>query len=337
MTINPLPFALTLGGITFLLTVIWGDPFIEVLKRLKIGAHIREDAPDWHADRAGTPTMGGILILVPVLLITLMLNIVNLLRPQEGGTGVSILLPLFALVAFGALGAVDDLLKLRTRGEGLSARTKIIGQIIFAGAVAITFSLANGGFQFANEVYVPVSGVSLPIPSWLFIPIAMFIIIGFSNAVNFTDGLDGLAGTVTVAAFVAYGLIALVQGQIYLMQFCFIMVGACFAFLWYNAIPAQLFMGDTGALALGACLGVVALMSGQWILLPLIAIVPVAEVLSVIAQVVYARWTGGQRLLRRAPLHYHYQVGGWSETQVVQRFFTISILAAMAGVALALL
>ncbi len=141
----------------------------------------------------------------------------------------------------------------------------------------------------------------------------------------------------TASAFAAYGLLALLQGQIFLVQFCFIMVGACFAFLWYNAVPAQLIMGDTGALALGAALAVVALMTGQWLLLPIIAIVPVAEALSVVAQIIYFHWTGGQKLLRRSPLHYHFQLGGWSETQVVQRFWLVGILSAMVGVALALI
>ncbi|HRE49493.1 MAG TPA: phospho-N-acetylmuramoyl-pentapeptide-transferase [Aggregatilineales bacterium] len=337
MIINPLPFALTLGAIAFLITVIWGDPFIEVLRRLKIGQTIREDGPDWHSERAGTPTMGGILILVPVVLITLMVNGVNLLRAAEGGTGISILIPLFTLITFGALGGADDLLKLRTKGEGLSPAAKTVVSLVLAGLAAGALSLVNGGFQFANELYIPISGIRLAISPLIYIPLAIFIIISTSNAVNLTDGLDGLAGSVVAAAFVAYGLIALVQGQIFLVQFCFVMVGACFAFLWFNARPAQLFMGDTGSLALGATLATVALMSGQWVLLPIIAVVPVTEVLSVIAQVMYARWTGGIRLFRRAPIHYHFQLGGWSETQVVQRFFTISLFAAIIGVALALL
>jgi phospho-N-acetylmuramoyl-pentapeptide-transferase len=337
MIINPLPFALTLGSITFLMTVIWGGPLVEILRRLRIGQRQRADGPDWHGAKEGTPTMGGVLILIPVLLITLIVNVVNLLQPREAGTGISILLPLFTLLGFGLLGAIDDLLKLRTHGEGLSPRLKLMGQIGMAGISVVFLSLVNGGFQFANEIYIPVMGIYLSLPPVIYMPVAMIIIIGMSNAVNLTDGLDGLAGTVTASAFVAYGLIALVQGQVFLVQFCFIMVGACFAFLWYNAVPAQLIMGDTGALALGATLATVALMTGQWILLPVIAIVPIVEMLSVIAQVLYARWSGGQRLFRRSPLHYHFQLGGWSESQVVQRFWMLGILSAMIGVALALI
>ncbi len=365
MTLNPLPFALTLGGITFLLTVIWGGPLVEVLRRLKIGQNIRVDGPTWHSDtKEGTPTMGGLLIIIPVCLIMLGLNFVNLITlsnsVQMSGinallplfirhaldlsaptripvTGVSILLPLFMMVSYGFLGGLDDWLKLRSKGEGLTIRTKILWQIGLAGITAIFLSLVNGGFQFANEIYIPIMGLHVPIAPLLYIPLAIFLIVAVSNAVNFTDGLDGLAGTVTASAFAAYGLVALLQGQIFLVQFCFIMVGACFAFLWYNAVPAQLIMGDTGSQALGASLATIALMTGQWLLLPVIAIVPVAEMVSVVLQIIYFRWTGGQRLFKRSPLHYHFELLGWSETQVVQRFWLVGILSAMVGVALALL
>jgi phospho-N-acetylmuramoyl-pentapeptide-transferase len=338
MVLNPLPFALTLGGITFLLAVIWGGPFVKVLKHFRIGQRIRADVADFNRSKEGTPTMGGLLILVPVFLITLALNLVNILRPTASGrvTGISILLPLFIMVGYGLLGGIDDYLKLSSNGEGISARAKLAGQIILATIAAVVMSLVNGGFQYANQISIPVLGV-IPLSPVLYIPLVIFIIIATSNAVNFTDGMDGLAGTVTASAFAAYGLVALLQGQIFLVQFCFIMVGACFAFLWYNALPAQLFMGDTGSLALGAALATIALMTGQWLLLPIIAIVPVAETISVVLQVLYFRWTGGQRLFRRSPLHDHFRMSGWSETQIVQRFWLVGILSAMVGVALALL
>jgi phospho-N-acetylmuramoyl-pentapeptide-transferase len=169
-----------------------------------------------------------------------------------------------------------------------------------------------------------------------YIPVAMFIIVGFSNAVNFTDGLDGLAGLISATAFAGYGAIAMLQGQVFLVRFCFTMVGAIFAFLWYNAYPAELFMGDTGSLALGGTLAVVALMTGQWALLPVIAIIPVSETLSVIIQVAYFKWTKGRRLFKMAPLHNHFELSGWSEPQIVQRFWLVALLAGMFGVALAL-
>jgi phospho-N-acetylmuramoyl-pentapeptide-transferase len=334
---NAVPLALTLGTMAFLIAVIWGAPLVEVLRRLKIGQQQRADGPDWHDSKAGTPTMGGLLIVIPATLITLMANFVNLTRFNQAGTGLSILMPLFVLVGYAALGATDDLVKLRTKGEGISARAKLIVQVALALATAGVIALAGGsGFQYSNEVFLPILGVAVPLSPVIYIPLMAFVIVGMSNAVNLTDGLDGLAGTVTASAFAAYGLIALLQGQIFLVQFCFIMVGACFAFLWYNALPAQLFMGDTGSLALGATLATVAFMTGQWLLLPIIAIVPVTETISVILQIIYSRWTGGERLFRRSPIHFHFQLGGWSETQVVQRFFLVAILSAMVGVALAL-
>jgi phospho-N-acetylmuramoyl-pentapeptide-transferase len=184
------------------------------------------------------------------------------------------------------------------------------------------------------DLYLPGIPVAIHLGIW-YIPIAAFVIVASVNAVNFTDGLDGLAGIIAATAFVAYGMIAALQGQVFLMRFCFTLVGVLFAFLWYNAHPAELFMGDTGSLAVGAVLAVVALMTAQWALLPLIAVIPVAETLSVGLQVTYFRWTKGKRLFKMAPLHHHFELLGWSETQVVQRFWLIALLAAMISVALA--
>ena len=333
-----LPFALTLGAITFLLTAIWGEPFVEILRRLRVGKQIRETGPQTHFAKTGTPTMGGILIVVPVVLITLGLNLARLVKEQL--TGSSILLPLVVLLGFGLLGAIDDvegIRGLRERGEGIRARTKFAVQFLMAALAAVVMAFVGGGFQNANGVYIPLFTSFVELPFWIWIPVAVLVIVGFSNAVNFTDGLDGLSGIITASAFAAYGVIAHLQGQTFLVQFSFIMVGACFGFLWYNAHPAQMFMGDVGSLALGAALGTVAMMTGQWLLLPIIAIIPVAEVMSVILQIGYFRLTRGQRLFRMAPIHHHFELVGWSETQVVQRFWLVGILSAMLGVSLALL
>jgi phospho-N-acetylmuramoyl-pentapeptide-transferase len=258
---------------------------------------------------------------------------------REGLTGQSILIPLFVLVGFGILGFIDDaegiLSASRPIGEGISARAKMMGQILLA--AVMVFLMSFGDVQFSNQVLLPLIPTAIDVPAWLWIPIAMFIIVGTSNAVNFTDGLDGLAGIIVATAFAAYGIIASLQGQSFLVQFAFIMVGACFGFLWYNAKPAQLFMGDVGSLSLGATLGTLALMTGQWFLLPFLAIIPVATALSVIIQVAYFKYTGGQRFFRRAPIHHHFELVGWSETQIVQRFWLVAILSAMVGIALVLL
>lgn len=334
-----LSVALSVGLVAFLLGVIWGGPFVEVLKRLKVGKQIRLEIADVHQHKMGTPTMGGILIVLPVIFTTLALNLVNLIRTV---TGASILLPLFVLVGFALLGAYDDYEGIRISrggrpiGEGISGRAKFAAQVILALLTAAVISLFDGGFQFANQMTIPLLGITIPLSPILFIPIAAFLIVAMSNAVNLTDGMDGLAGIITASAFAAYGVIAFLQGQIFLVQLCFIMVGACFAFLWYNAHPAQLFMGDVGSLALGATLATVAIMTGQWLLLPVIAIVPIVETVSVILQVLYYKATKGQRLFRRSPLHHHFELSGWSETQVVQRFWLVGLLAAIVGVALAL-
>ena len=324
--------ALALAGFSFMLTVIWGQPLLRILRHLKIGESIRVDGPQRHISKLGTPTMGGVLFILPVLLITLLLNAASLLGLTMLGR--SIFLPMGTMIAFGVLGSMDDWKKLRGKRSderGMRARTKFIIQIAFGLIISI-------GLQFilqAPQIYLPWVNTTLALGIW-YIPIATFLIVGFSNAVNFTDGLDGLAGLISATCFATFGLIALMQGQIYIARFCFTLVGALFGFLWFNVHPALLIMGDVGALPLGATLAVVALMTGQWILLPMIAIIPVSEILSVVLQVGYFRFTKGKRLFKMAPLHHHFELMGWSETQVVQRFWLIGLLAAIIGSAIAL-
>ncbi|MCU0495899.1 MAG: phospho-N-acetylmuramoyl-pentapeptide-transferase [Anaerolineae bacterium] len=334
----PLPFALTIGGLTFLLGVIWGGPFIETLRRLRIGKNILVELSESHQKKRGTPTMGGIMIVIPALTICVAVNIVSVI---QRGQGASIFLPLIVMFGFAILGMIDDWAGIQKsrgiEGQGISARAKLLGQLVLSFVAAGAISLYGGGFSFANQVTLPLIGISIPISPILFIPLTVFIIVATSNAINFTDGLDGLAGIISASAFAAYGVIAFIQEQYFITQLCFVLVGACFAFLWFNAHPAQLFMGDTGSMALGATLGIVSVMTGQWLLLPIIAIVPVSETLSVILQVSYFKWTKGQRLFLMAPLHHHFEKSGWSETQIVQRFWLVGLLSAMIGVALVLL
>jgi len=322
-------FALALSGISFMLTVIWGQPLIRVLRYLKFGDTIRLELRDRFMTKMGKPTMGGVLIILPVLLVTGLLNAVSLLGLSVIGR--SVLLPLGTMVIYAMLGATDDWQKLRgKKGEGMRARTKFILQAAAAVVIAI-------GLRYvldAPEMIIPVTGAELSLGFW-YIPIAAFIIVSSMNAVNFTDGMDGLAGLISATAFAAYGAIALFQGQLFLGRFCFTVVGALFGFLWFNVHPAELIMGDTGALALGATLAVVALMTGQWLLLPVIAIIPVSETVSDIVQIAYFKITKGRRIFKMAPLHYHFELSGLSETQIVQRFWLIGLLAALIGVALA--
>ncbi len=323
--------ALALSTLAFMMTVIWGSPLVRSLRYFKIGKLIRVEGPDRHITKMGTPTMGGVMIILPVTLLTVLLNAASLLGVDVLGR--SVLLPLVVMLSYGLLGAIDDWEGIRgpRSGLGMRARTKFVIQVILATGVAIVLKYILG----VPDMYWP--GVEEPISvgNW-YIPIAVFVITAFSNAVNFTDGLDGLAGLIAATAFAAMGGIALLQNQVFIGRFCFTLVGALFGFLWFNVHPAELFMGDTGSLSLGATLGVVALMTGQWLILPLIAIIPVSEVMSVVLQVLYFKITKGKRLFKMAPLHHHFELLGWSETQVVQRFWLVSLLFAMLGIALAL-
>lgn len=326
--------ALSLAGLAFMLTVIWGGPLLRILRHFKIGKLIRVEEPGHHNVKMGTPTMGGVLFILPVLLLTVLLNAVALLGLDVVGR--SVLVPMLVMTGYGLLGGIDDWQGLRgkRRGEGMTARVKFMMQLLLGIGTAWVLKYMLD----VPEIFIPgvnfLGGIDLN--DYLYIGIAAFIIVSESNAVNFTDGLDGLAGLITATAFVAYGSIALIQGQIYLARFCFTIVGALFGFLWFNVHPAELFMGDTGSLSLGATLAVVALMTGQWPLLLIIGIVPLCEALSVTIQIGYFKLTKGKRFFKMAPIHLHFELLGWSETQVVQRFWLIGLLAAMLGIGLTL-
>jgi len=322
---------IAISGLSFLMTVIWGDPMIRLLNNWRIGKIIREDGPDQHMGKMGTPTMGGIMFMIPVTLLTILFNAVSIFGFNLLGR--SVLLPVITMWSYALLGMIDDWEGIRgpRKGLGMRARTKFAIQVILA--IAIAFALRDilkvpQLYWFTSEEVINLGA--------LYIPIAVFIIVGMSNAVNFTDGLDGLAGLIAATAFAAFGFVALIQGQSFLARFCFSLVGALFGFLWFNVHPAMLFMGDTGSLALGATLGVVALMTGQWLIIAFIAVIPVSEALSVVLQVIYFKATKGKRLFKMAPLHHHFELKGWSETQVVQRFWLVSLIFAMLGIALVL-
>jgi phospho-N-acetylmuramoyl-pentapeptide-transferase len=324
-------FVLGLAMLSFVMTVIWGTPLLRVLRHFRIGKLIRVDEPGHHNVKMGTPTMGGVLFILPVLLLTGLLNAATLIGFSVIGR--SVLVPLIVLVGYSVLGALDDWEGIRgkRRGEGMRARTKFLAQVVLAVGTALVLKYLLD----VPELRLPGIQEDLELGYW-YIPIAAFVIVSESNAINFTDGLDGLAGLISATAFAAFGGIALMQNQPYLARFCFTIVGAIFGFLWFNVHPAELFMGDTGSLSLGATLAVVALMTGQWPLLIVIAIIPLSEALSVVTQVIYFKLTKGKRFFKMAPIHLHFELLGWSETQVVQRFWLIGLLAAMVGMGLAL-
>jgi phospho-N-acetylmuramoyl-pentapeptide-transferase len=287
-----------------------------------VGKAISNDGPATHAVKAGTPTMGGILIFGSVLLVTLLFNLVH---------GLSILLPFTVIAVSGGLGFIDDLGSLHGRRQsGVTWRMKL-------GLLSL-LSLASGFVLYRwlriDAVHIPWVG-RVVINAWI-VPLSLPIILSTTTAVAITDGLDGLLGGTAALAFAAYGIIAALQSQTFLAAFCFTVVGAVLGFLWFNAYPARVFMGDTGALALGAALAVVALMTEQWVVLPVIGIIFVANAGSDILQIAYFKMTGGKRIFRMAPLHNHFELIGWPETQVVTRFWLIGAAGAMLGIAAAL-
>ncbi|MCJ7811607.1 MAG: phospho-N-acetylmuramoyl-pentapeptide-transferase [Dehalococcoidia bacterium] len=313
--------ALMLGAMAFVLSVAMGQPLVEFLRRRGLGKEISSDGPSSHLTKAGTPTMGGVLIFALVLPITLAANITGRL---------SILLPLGTIVSAGLLGLVDDLRTIIGKARtGLNKRLKVL----LLTALSLTATLVLYFALDVQDVKIPWAGQFDLGPGY--IPLAIIIILFTTTAVAITDGLDGLAGGTSAIAFLAYGVIALLQQQIYLATFCFTVVGATAGFLWYNSYPAQVFMGDTGALALGSSLAVVALMTGHWLLLPIIGIVFVLEGLSDVIQIAYFRLTGGKRIFRMSPLHHHFELLGWSEPQVVMRFWLLGIMGSLLGVTLA--
>jgi len=304
--------------LAFAVVVILMPAYIRLLRHIGIGKQIREEGPHSHLVKEGTPTMGGLLIVGVVAACAFFL----------GALDASTYSPVATLIGVGILGAFDDYLNAKT-GAGISARQKLLWQVVVAVLAAIYIQR-----HFAiTEIRVPFAG-DVQIGPVAYIAFAAFAIVAASNGVNITDGLDGLAGGTVIFAFVAYLIIALLNLPVQpnLALVCAIIIGGTLGFLWFNVHPAQIFMGDSGALALGATLAVTALITGQILVLPLIGIIFVLEVMSDILQFGYFRLTGGQRLFRMAPLHHHFDLGGWDEEKITLRFWIVSILAGLLGV-----
>ena len=320
--------------LAFACMVILMPPFLRLLRWLGMGKQIREDGPGTHLVKQGTPTMGGVLIVAVILILAAVFNAFD----------VSTYSPLFVLALVGALGAVDDYMNART-GIGIRGRHKILWQLIVAVVVAIYVQNHFGfnGFRvpFAGNVTytasipIPLIGHSVEVGAILFVVVAVVAIVGCSNGVNLTDGLDGLAGGTLVFAFISFLIIALLNKPLQpnLAMVNAIAVGAIMGFLWFNVHPAQVFMGDSGALSLGGMLAVVALIEGQVLILPLVGIIFVLEVASDVIQVASYK-TRGKRVFRMAPLHHHFELGGWDEEKITMRFWIVGALAGMLGVTL---
>ena len=298
-----------------------GPFFIPWLHKLKFGQSIREEGPESHKAKSGTPTMGGIMIILGITLGTLAAD------PWTA----EVLLALFIMLGHFALGFLDDYIKVvKKRNLGLKAKQKLLGQILIA---LVTIYIGTKELGIDTSIWLPVLNANLDIGLGYYL-LVLFVLVGTSNAVNLTDGLDGLAsGTMAVAAS-CYGVVCALTGHMDLAIFCVAIVAACLAFLRFNAHPAKVFMGDTGSLALGGALAAVGILTHTEILLVVIGLVFVCEALSVIMQVTYFKATSGKRIFRMSPIHHHFELGGWSETKVVLVFWTVGLLSGIAGLML---
>ncbi|MBN1829707.1 MAG: phospho-N-acetylmuramoyl-pentapeptide-transferase [Deltaproteobacteria bacterium] len=312
---------------------ILGPWFIEKLRNLQIGQHIREDGPGSHLSKKGTPTMGGILIIFSVVASTLLWARLD---------NVYTWIMLVVTVGFACIGFADDYLKLRgLSSKGLSGRKRLAAE--FALALFVGFFLYLNP-NFSSNVTIPFFKRILPDLGWGYVVFAVFVIVGAANAVNLTDGLDGLAigpATICFATYLlfayfagnlkiaAYLQIPYVAGAGELTVFCGAMAGAGLGFLWYNSYPAQIFMGDVGSLSLGGALGTLAILTKQEILLAIVGGIFVVETVSVIFQVGWFKMSHGKRIFRMAPIHHHFELNGWAEPKVIVRFWIVSIILAL--------
>ncbi|NMD69408.1 phospho-N-acetylmuramoyl-pentapeptide-transferase [Bacillus sp. DNRA2] len=305
----------------FLITVLLSPVFIPFLRRLKFGQSIREEGPKSHQKKTGTPTMGGVMILLSIIVTTLVMT------GKFAEPTVKTYLLLFVTFGFGLLGFLDDFIKVvMKRNLGLTSRQKMLGQII----ISVIFYIVYTQNHFSTEVNIPVLDVSFDL-GWFYLFFVIFWLVGFSNAVNLTDGLDGLVSGTAAIAFGAFAVLAWNQSQFEIAIFSVAVVGAVLGFLVFNAHPAKVFMGDTGSLALGGAICTIAILTKLEILLIIIGGVFVIETLSVILQVASFKTTG-KRIFRMSPLHHHYELVGWSEWRVVVTFWTVGLLFAVLGI-----
>ncbi|AVQ98957.1 phospho-N-acetylmuramoyl-pentapeptide-transferase [Oceanobacillus sp. M65] len=311
-------------AIAFLITVLLSPIFIPFLRRLKFGQSIREEGPKSHLKKTGTPTMGGLMIVFSVVIT----SIIMALKAGAEGIGYELWLLIFVLLGYGLLGFLDDFIKVAMkRNLGLTSKQKMAGQIIIA--LVFYFILQSQGF----DTYIQIPGTSLQFElGWGYAILIIVMLVGASNAVNLTDGLDGLLAGTAAIAFGAFGILAwygFPQNEVAI--FSLAVVGALLGFLVFNAHPAKVFMGDTGSLALGGAIAAIAILTKLEIILVIIGGVFVIETLSVIIQVISFKTTG-KRVFKMSPLHHHYELLGWSEWRVVTTFWLVGLVFAALGI-----
>ncbi|KMY45089.1 phospho-N-acetylmuramoyl-pentapeptide-transferase [Bacillus sp. FJAT-27916] len=307
--------------VSFLITVLLSPIFIPFLRRLKFGQSIREEGPKSHQKKTGTPTMGGVVFLLAILVTTLVMT------GKFTDVSEETYLLLFVTIGFGLLGFLDDFIKIAMkRNLGLTSKQKFLGQVV----ISVIFYLICRQSNMSTAIEIPFTNYELDF-GWFYVFIVIFWLVGFSNAVNLTDGLDGLVSGTSAIAFGAFAVLAWNQQNYEVALFCVAVVGAVLGFLVFNAHPAKVFMGDTGSLALGGALATVAILLKLELLLVIIGGVFVIETLSVILQVASFKTTG-KRIFKMSPLHHHYELSGWSEWRVVVTFWSVGLLLSILGI-----
>lgn len=306
-------------GISFLITLMLGPIIIPLLKRLKIGQSVREEGPKSHLKKSGTPTMGGIIIFVALIITVITSGMLNK----------DMYILIMATFGFGLIGFIDDyLIVVRRNNDGLSARHKLIGQIFVATILAIYQAYTS---EFGTQLIIPfLNNQNLDL-GLLYVPFIIFVVVGTVNSVNLTDGLDGLASGVTLIVLSFFGLVALNWGMDSISIFSTALAGACLGFLIHNAHPAKVFMGDTGSMALGGAVAAIAVLLNLPLMIPIVGGIYLIESLSVIIQVTSFKLTG-KRVFLMSPLHHHYEQKGWKETKVVAVFWFATVILCLIGI-----
>ncbi|RKD75451.1 phospho-N-acetylmuramoyl-pentapeptide-transferase [Sinobaca qinghaiensis] len=311
---------ITASILAFVFMIILTPFFIPALKKFKFGQSIREEGPESHMKKGGTPTMGGIVILVSLILTMLVMTIWT-------GFSTELFLLLLVTIGFGTLGFLDDFIKIvKKRNLGLTSKQKLAGQAV----IALIFFIVIYSGDFSTSVSVPATNFSIDL-GFMYFFLVIFMLVGASNAVNLTDGLDGLLAGTGAVAFLAFAILAWIQGASDVAVFSFAIVGACLGFLVFNAHPAKVFMGDTGSLALGGAIAAIAILLGAELILVIIGGVFVIETLSVIIQVASFKLRG-KRIFKMSPIHHHFELSGWSEWKVVTVFWSTGLVLAVAGI-----
>ena len=311
---------------SFVVTVILGLIIVPILRKLKVGQIEREDGPVTHLKKQGTPTMGGIIIMLGIIIITIGAYVYYRTKDAELAEK---LLPLLGLtVGFGIVGLIDDFKKLVLKNtKGLKPSLKMLGLLLIS--VVFTLYLIKG-LNLGTETYIPIADKYVTIPVFAYIPFAILVILATTNAINLTDGIDGLSSSVSTIIITCLTIIATIFQVKEIVIFGAIVIGAVLGFLMFNIYPAKAFMGDTGSLFLGGVVSGIALYLKMPLLLLIIAIVPVIETISVIIQVLFFKKTG-KRIFKMAPLHHHFELSGWRENQVVMVFSIVTLLSCIVG------